>query len=85
MGSAELSNIGLGQSGARFAHDKGVHRLAPIRIWNADHRAAPYAGQGSEHAFDFASVDVFSTRDDQILQPADYSDIPILVATARDA
>ena len=76
-------------SGSSFASglrlDRGMHRLAPMVVRNADDGAFGNGGMLRQHRFDVARIDVEAAGDDHLAQPVAQEQIAALIEHAEIA
>src|SRR4029450_10342374 len=69
-----------GRAGLELDH--GLHRLAPLLVRHADHRAVLHRGMAPQHLLDLAGEDVEAAGDDHVLLAIDDVDEAVLVDNA---
>ncbi|MOA09814.1 hypothetical protein D3C78_1296680 [compost metagenome] len=63
----------------RFEDDHCMHRFAPLRTGDADHRASSDSRVTGDGTFHFAGINVFPAADDHVLEAIDNVEIARII------
>ena len=78
----ELDDLGGARLRAGLEHHAGLHRLAPLRVGHADHRAVGDRRVLHQRVLDLGRIDVLAARQDHVLDAVMYVQIAVAQVAA---